>query len=69
MNKVIVKAADETLVIEAPDGKNMVFDASLLAHGILSLGEYGPSGVKIAAFKEWEHAWFFPEGYKITKGV
>lgn len=65
MNKAVVAVRGEDIEILAPEGKTMVFDASLLAHGILSLGEYGPSGVKIAAFKEWDVATFGAEGYTI----
>ena len=66
MNKINVKTARGGWVaIEAPEGKSMAVDASLLAHGVLSIGEYGPSGVKIAVFKEWDAASFNPDGYKI----
>jgi hypothetical protein len=54
--------------IVAPEGKEMVFDPSLLQHGVLSLGEYGQSGLKIAAFRNWDQALFCDaegEGYKI----
>lgn len=55
------------VTIEAPEGKEMVYDQSLLAAGILSLGEYGPSGTKIAAFHDWDEAIFHAEGYTITR--
>jgi hypothetical protein len=61
---------NEAIQIEAPEGKEMVFDASLLQHGVLSIGEYGPSGIKVAAFKDWNYAVFLSgdEGYTITNG-
>lgn len=54
--------------INAPEDKEMVFDPSLLQHGVLSIGEYGPSGTKIAAFRNWDQALFLDEdgnGYTI----
>ena len=56
------------VTITAPKDKGIVFDPGLLQHGVLSLGEFGPSGVKIAAFKEWDEAWFdaVDHGYEIT---
>ena len=60
--------AHATVCIEAPDGVGIVFDPGMLQQGILMLGEFGPSGVKIAAFKDWDEAWFDAEnhGYKIS---
>jgi hypothetical protein len=59
--------------ITAPEGKEMVFDPSLLQHGVLSIGEYGSSGLKIAAFNNWDQALFLDpdgNGYIIdVKGV
>lgn len=56
------------VTIEAPADKDMVVDQSALHQGILSIGEYGTSGYKIAAFKDWDEAWFGAEahGYKIV---
>ena len=67
MNKALITRNGAGVEITAPEGKSMVFDPSLLQHGILSLGEYGPSGVKIVAFKNWDDALFLDgsEGYKI----
>jgi hypothetical protein len=65
MNKAIVSVHGEDFAVTAPEGKTMVFDPSLLAHGVLVLGEYGPSGVKVAAFKDWTMATFEAEGYSI----
>jgi hypothetical protein len=48
----------DELTITAPEGKEMVFDPGILQHGILVLGEHGPSGIKIAAFKDWTEARF-----------
>lgn len=61
---------NEAIVIEGPKDKQMVFDASLLQHGVLSIGEYGQSGIKIAAFNDWNYAVFLSgdEGYTITNG-
>ena len=55
------------VTITAPEGKDIVFDPNLLQHGILSLGEYGASGTKIAAFNNWDQALFLDgsEGYTI----
>jgi hypothetical protein len=66
MQKARVYTLGETLLIEAPEGKTMVFDGQQLNHGILTLGDYGPSGQKIAAFKDWSRAEFFADGYTIT---
>lgn len=56
------------MTIEAPEDKEMVIDQNSLANGILSIGEYGTSGIKVAAFREWSEAIFDCEdkGYKIT---
>lgn len=52
--------------IVAPEGKEMAFDNGLLQHGILSIGEYGASGQKIAAFKDWAYVTFDAEGAGYT---
>lgn len=59
---------DPVAVIEAPEDKSMVFDAGLLQHGVLSIGEYGQSGQKIAAFNQWAYAIFDAggAGYKVV---
>lgn len=71
MKKITIIHNGEETTITAPEGKEMVFDGALLQHGVLSLGEYGPSGTKICAFNNWDHALFFENGdesgYTITK--
>jgi hypothetical protein len=53
--------------IKAPEDKSMAFDPSLLQHGILSIGEYGTSGIKVAAFNNWDQALFLdPDGNGYT---
>lgn len=69
MNKITVCKGDRSSVtIEAPADKKMAIDNSLLQHGCLSIGEYGPSGIKIGVFMDWSHAMFDADehGYKIT---
>lgn len=63
----VMRPSYGAITIEAPEGKEMVYDQNLLAAGILSLGEYGPSGTKIAAFHEWDEAIFHSEGYKLKR--
>ena len=66
MKKVIVTThGGEEITIEAPEDKEMAIDQSLLQHGVLALGEYGTSGIKIAAFRDWRIADFGAEGYVI----
>lgn len=71
MKKVTVFRADGDKVVKitltAPAGKEMVFDPSLLQHGVLSIGEYGSSGTKVAAFNRWDQAVFLEgdEGYLV----
>lgn len=69
MQKVTISSHIGDTTITAPEGKEMVFDPALLQHGILSLGEYGPSGLKICAFKDWDNAIFLKDedGYTIEK--
>lgn len=59
------------VTINAPEDKEIVFDPALLQHGVLSLGEYGPSGIKIAAFNRWDQAVFLngDEGYTVEAKV
>lgn len=53
--------------ITAPEDKEMAFDPALLQHGVLVIGEYGSSGLKIAAFKNWDQALFLdPDGNGYT---
>jgi hypothetical protein len=69
--KVFFNGANSPIEITAPSDKNMVFDPAVLQHGILAIGEYGPSGIKIAAFREWNYATFGAEaeGYTITNSA
>ena len=69
MKTIIVKRHGERLKIEAPEGKVMAINDASLAQGILSIGEYGPSGVKIAAFADWSEVIFDCEehGYTLTE--
>lgn len=69
MKKVTIIRGGEETTITAPDDKQMVFDPALLQHGILSIGEYGASGIKICAFKDWDNAIFLTgdEGYTVEK--
>lgn len=62
MQKVNIATNSGITIIEAPEGKTMVFDQDALRHGVLVLGEYGPSGVKLAAFKDWNEAIFINDG-------
>ena len=69
MKKAYVRTERGVMSIEAPEDKEMVFDPALLQHGILSIGEYGSSGIKVAAFKEWRDAVFIDAeeaGYTIV---
>lgn len=65
----VIRPVGPAITIEAPKDKEMVIDQSALHDGVLVVGEYGPSGVKIAAFHTWDYATFDAEdhGYKITK--
>lgn len=63
MKKVTVKRNGMDLTIEAPEGKEMAIDQNALIQGILSIGEYGTSGIKLAAFKDWSEAIFDGEGH------
>lgn len=71
MNKATIFHNGAGITITAPEGKEMVFDGSMLQHGILTLGEFGQSGIKIAAFHKWDYAYFLSggEGYTITNTV
>lgn len=73
MKKITVFRTDKTgtihkVTITAPVDKDMAFDPALLQHGVLSIGEYGTSGIKIAAFNNWDQALFLDaseNGYTI----
>ena len=66
MNKIIVVRQGQALTIRAPEGKAMAIDQGHLAHGILSINEYGPSGIKVAAFSDWNEVIFDCEGQGYT---
>lgn len=70
MKKVTISFNGSETTIVAPAGKEMVFDGGMLQGGILSIGEYGSSGIKICAFRNWDHAMFVENddgtGYTIT---
>lgn len=70
MKKVTVtKTNGDVLLIEGPEDKEMVFDPVALQHGVLVIGEYGASGTKVAAFKDWSSAFFLngDEGYTLSE--
>lgn len=68
MASVTVTTTSGSIVrITAPEGKTMVADPGLLSHGILSIGEYGPSGQKIAAFKDWTVMVYDDSGYTLEE--
>lgn len=71
MNSVQVYSPTGVTIIQSPSGKTMAFDPALLQHGVLSIGEYGANGVKIAAFKHWHEAIFLngSEGYTIQRSL
>lgn len=67
MKKITVfRAIGGAVTIEAPKDKEMAYDAGLMQHGVLAIGEYGPSGVKIAAFNDWSYVNFEAPEYKVT---
>ena len=61
MKRISIRRQGEVMTISAPEGKAMAIDAGHLAHGILSVGEYGSGGIKIAAFSDWSEAIFDAE--------
>lgn len=69
MKKVTIKRGCEKLSITAPDDKEMAVNEGHLAQGILTIGEYGPSGIKVASFINWDEAIFDSEdhGYIIKE--
>lgn len=69
MKTITVIRHGKSVTINAPADKEMVVDQSALHQRVLSIGEYGTSGIKIAAFTDWDEAWFGSEaaGYKITR--
>lgn len=69
MKTVCIRRRGEVVKISAPLDKDMVVDQSALHQGILAIGEYGQSGYKIVAMKDWDEAWFGAEdvGYIIKE--
>ena len=69
MKRISIKRQGETLTIVAPADKEMVVDHEALRSGVLSIGEYGPSGIKIAAFHTWDEAIYDAEdrGYTLNE--
>lgn len=69
IKRISVTRQGETITISAPEGKAMALNEGVLAHGILCIGEYGPGGIKIAAFSDWSEVFFDAEdhGYVITE--
>jgi hypothetical protein len=68
MKKVTVTSGADTIEILAPEDKEMTINENALLSGVLSINEYGSSGIKIAAFRNWEKVVFDAEGagYTIT---
>ncbi len=66
MKRITVTRHGEALTITAPADKDMTIDGGLLQHGVLSIGEYGPSGIKIATFMDWTEAIFDAEDHGYT---
>ena len=66
MKKLTVKRGSDTLEITAPEGKEMVINENQLIQGVLSIGEYGSSGIKIASFINWDEAIFDAEDHGYT---
>jgi hypothetical protein len=62
MKKIIVRHGSDGTVITAPEGKTMAIDNGMLQHGVLMIGEYGASGIKVAAFMDWSHALLIDDG-------
>lgn len=71
MKKLTVKRHGTPITIEAPEGKEMTINDSHLGQGILTIGEYGQSGIKVASFHTWDEVIFDAEdhGYTITDEV
>jgi hypothetical protein len=69
MRKMTITRNGEKLQIEAPEGKSMTIDQQALINGVVAVGEYGPSGIKIAAFSDWTEVIFDCEdaGYVLTE--
>lgn len=63
MKTVTIRRRGDIVKIDAPLDKDMVVDQSALHEGILSIGEYGQSGIKIVAMREWDEAWFGAENF------
>lgn len=69
MKRATIKSGIRETVILAPKDKALAIDMGQLAHGVLSIGEYGPSGQKICMLINWDEVWFDAEdhGYTITE--
>jgi hypothetical protein len=66
MKHITVTRRGEKLTIIAPADKQMSINEGTLARGILTIGEYGPSGIRIATFAEWDEAIFDAEDHGYT---
>jgi len=68
MKKITIKRGGDVLTITAPEGKEMAINEGHLAQGILSITEFGSSGIKVAAFADWAEVIFDAErhGYILT---
>jgi hypothetical protein len=69
MKKISIKRGGDVLTITAPEGKDMAINEGHLAQGILSITEFGSSGVKVAAFADWAEVIFDAEshGYELIE--
>lgn len=69
MKRATIKRCGERVVITAPKDKELAIDMGQLQHGVLSIGEYGPSGQKICMMINWDEVWFDAEdhGYIIEE--
>lgn len=65
-SKVSVTRGGQTVTITAPEGKEMTLNESHLANRVLTIGEYGASGVKVAAFLNWDEVRFDAESHGYT---
>ena len=63
IKRISVTRRGEVLTISAPEGKAMAINDGILQHGILSISEFGPSGIKIAAFADWSEVIFDAEDH------
>lgn len=69
MKTIRIERRGQSVTIVAPTDKEMAVDQNALQQGILSIGEFGTSGIKVAAFHDWDEVWFGAEaaGYKISE--